>query len=116
MFRRTTLPAILVLVFLASPALMAFNPSPVFSTQQTKAKKKNTETAANYVSLAKEAIENDKWSQVEKWLRKAKKADPDYPETYKILGDFHTAFSRHKKADKFYKKAQELEARHLASK
>jgi Tfp pilus assembly protein PilF len=72
-------------------------------------------TAPEYLVLAKQAMEAKDFTKAQKLLNKAKKLDPEMPEVYRLLGDFHASFNRQWKADKFYQKAKELERTQAAS-
>jgi len=95
----------LILVLAAAPAALSVSdpkPEAVAQTQQDS-------EAHRLLAQAKELIEADDWLGAAKLLNKAKKADPEIAEVYRLLGDFHTAFNRGWKAERFYKKAESLE-------
>ncbi len=64
--------------------------------------------AESHIEQAREAMEAQKWNDAEKHLKKAKKLNPKSPDVYKLLGDFHKAFSRDHKAEKYFAKAKSL--------
>ena len=72
-------------------------------------------SAPEYVVLAKKAMEAKDFTKAQKYLNKAKRLDPEMPEVYRLLGDFHASFNRQWKADKFYDKAKELERMQAAN-
>ena len=68
--------------------------------------------AEQHLVVARQAMKDGDYRLLEKSLKKAKKADPEAAEIYRIWGDYHAMFSRTWKADKMYKKAEELEKLH----
>ncbi len=73
---------------------------------QTQVTKKDVHI---WLGKAREAMAAKEYMKAEKYLKKARKSNPNLPETYRLLGDFHALFNRQWKADKFYKKAESLE-------
>ena len=107
---------------LAVFTLVSLTMAPVFATgpadkvivktdQQVQALSKETadkKLATYWVALAKQEMANKQWFRAENHLNKARRMDPTLAETYQLLGDLHTTFSRDWKAEKFYKKAEKL--------
>lgn len=72
--------------------------------------------AQQHLDTARQALKDHDYALVEKSLKKAGKADPNLAEVYRVWGDYHSLFNRAWKAEKFYKKAAELEELQAAKK
>lgn len=70
--------------------------------------------ALKLVETAKTQMADKKYEAAAKSLRKAKKLDDSIPAIYTLLGDYHAVYSRDYKAEKFYKKAEELKKQAVA--
>ena len=109
-----TFSTLLALAFFASLPLLAagaFPSAPGESQQVAKTEKPalDAKDPQYWIAKARDAMEAKKWLNAEKYLKKAKKIDPELAEAYRLLGDLHATLNRDWKADKFYEKARELE-------
>lgn len=66
-------------------------------------------SAQQHLATARQAMKDGDYRLLEKSLKKARKANPELAEVYRLWGDYHTLFNRAWKAEKLYKKAEELE-------
>ena len=101
----------LALTFLACFTGLSFAAPVAPANEKVTVSSSVTPNSAEYfVQAAREEMKNNQYKNVEKYLKKAKKLNPDLPEIYQLLGDYHMAFSRAHKAEKFYAKAKELKS------